>query len=948
MSFSQTILALLSFVLAGAASAASYELEVNGGVLTIRDTTGSAVAAPQTLTLTEPSPGQLAASAVGMSFQVIGSPTSSVGNSESVSLAGLTKIVVDGAEGGDAIVLQAFSSPLPSLQINGGEGDDEISFAGDLAFQPGASLDLNLQDDAATPGVDAVGFEAGANVVLAGTGAAEIRCSQEAFLLEGASLETADGDILIHANTQAVPTTGNLLGITLNGGAIRCHGLGNVELRGVGGNSGTFNTGINLRAVTTGQVVTGASIRSGLGWLRMHGQGGSSAGTTNHGIYLGGAGTQVSSLGGEISLTGIGGGSGVSGSNIGVVVQLGALLSGPTSGVLRVTGTGGSGSGINSYGILVYSANSQITSTGADVLLQGTGGSGDGQGHYGILLQDAGLATAGGAGNLSLIGTGGTGAGSHRIGCILVGGQARTQGGHLNVEGTGGATTSCIGVQVQGAGSIKAGGMGTTRVTGTGGPGAGGQCYGVYVAEQGSTISSSGGPVEVTSRGGGSLNAFNNYGMHLQNGGQISSGGLGNITVWSQGGMTQGAGNFGIFMASDTATKITGAGNIDITALGGNGLSGENRGLQIQTGPSIAATGNGNISIRAAGGSPPGINSHGMRVVSNAAVTAEHGNITIQGTAGNASSHGFMLSTVGNTGSRIRTTGGGSIDIAANSIDLSTTGVDITTNNQPVTLRPLTASTPINLGSSGFNQNLLELSDAELDVISCSLLTIGSSQSGLLTQSAPITRTGAISLRSGQPITAGLGGVDFVTSNYVAPAGQTLRFDPGIAPMVSQLTVNGGVSLTGASFELGGSYALAEGEQLVLIDNQGNQPIAGEFAGQPEGTLLGLAGRLLRLTYAGGTGNDVALTGLPTPAPVVTQSNLAPQNNGYRVQLSLDGGPAWQNTTAELLTSSDLQVWTPVSQQRASGQGLASFDLTEPSTPAQERRFYRVRARTSN
>jgi acetyl esterase/lipase len=50
------------------------------------------------------------------------------------------------------------------------------------------------------------------------------------------------------------------------------------------------------------------------------------------------------------------------------------------------------------------------------------------------------------------------------------------------------------------------------------------------------------------------------------------------------------------------------------------------------------------------------------------------------------------------------------------------------------------------------------------------------------------------------------------------------------------------------------------GQQVLIIDNDGNDAISGTFAGLAEGAPVNLGGSVLNITYTGGDGNDVALT----------------------------------------------------------------------------------------
>lgn len=82
------------------------------------------------------------------------------------------------------------------------------------------------------------------------------------------------------------------------------------------------------------------------------------------------------------------------------------------------------------------------------------------------------------------------------------------------------------------------------------------------------------------------------------------------------------------------------------------------------------------------------------------------------------------------------------------------------------------------------------------------------------------------------------------------------------------LHVTGSVNLGGATLELIAS-GLSPGTHLVLIDNDGTDPIIGTFAGLPEGAIIADSSGTYRISYVAGTGNDVGLTALiPTTTTV--------------------------------------------------------------------------------
>jgi autotransporter-associated beta strand protein len=78
--------------------------------------------------------------------------------------------------------------------------------------------------------------------------------------------------------------------------------------------------------------------------------------------------------------------------------------------------------------------------------------------------------------------------------------------------------------------------------------------------------------------------------------------------------------------------------------------------------------------------------------------------------------------------------------------------------------------------------------------------------------------------------------------------------------------VTGLVDVSGATLNLRGSYTPAPGDVFTIIANQGIAAVTGTFAGLPEGSTVTFNGVPLRISYVGGTGNDVTLTALAAVA----------------------------------------------------------------------------------
>lgn len=92
----------------------------------------------------------------------------------------------------------------------------------------------------------------------------------------------------------------------------------------------------------------------------------------------------------------------------------------------------------------------------------------------------------------------------------------------------------------------------------------------------------------------------------------------------------------------------------------------------------------------------------------------------------------------------------------------------------------------------------------------------------------------------------------------------------------------GTVDITGAQLapSLVPGFAPSEGQVFTIIDNTGASPVAGQFEGRPNGTVLIIDDLRFLLRYDGGTGNDVTLTVQPLPASVSGVTVLAGNESG--------------------------------------------------------------------
>ena len=115
-------------------------------------------------------------------------------------------------------------------------------------------------------------------------------------------------------------------------------------------------------------------------------------------------------------------------------------------------------------------------------------------------------------------------------------------------------------------------------------------------------------------------------------------------------------------------------------------------------------------------------------------------------------------------------------------------------------------------------------------------------------------------------------------------------FSPRIDSSSAQpLRVLGAVNLGNASANFGfiSDGDLAVGNTLVLIANDGADPVGGTFRDKPEGHVSReVTGLILRLTYVGGDGNDIAVTRLEPPAISIDDVTIVESDTGTVAQFT--------------------------------------------------------------
>jgi hypothetical protein len=454
---------------------ADYQITTNGTTLEMIDVNGLA----DELTVSEPLPGHLQISATGRTFQVNGGPDLNT-SSGSISLTGIQQVILRMGGGNDDLQWENFTAPLPNISIQGQSGNDFLDILGAVPLQPNASFHADFEDSGSSSGMDEIMVRAGGSIIATGSGHILLRCSRNGYLGVGARLETVHGDLTLEMNQTATPISGNFIGLGIIGATVEVKGTGLLHIKARGGDGSGINCGILMQqaAVVRGGTTNAATIHgtggAGAGSnniglqienaatvvtthgasLLLTGQGGGAStssscygilvnigaqisapvaermeltgnsglggGNNQIGIYLTGAGSVVTSLGGPIEMHGNGLGTGTGSFGYGLYLESGAKISPTNTAPLTITAKGSDASGSGNFGTFIVGTNTGITAGGGHLTIQSVGGSGNGINNRGLQLQSSASIGTTGTGTIQITATGGSGSGTGNYGLRLV------------------------------------------------------------------------------------------------------------------------------------------------------------------------------------------------------------------------------------------------------------------------------------------------------------------------------------------------------------------------------------------------------------------------------------------------------------------------------------------------------------------------------------------------
>ncbi|MCA8995622.1 MAG: hypothetical protein KDA80_01505, partial [Planctomycetaceae bacterium] len=781
----------------------------------------------------------------------------------------------------------AFPTPNVSLTVNteasGGSGADLIhvegldsTFDANLTVQAGTDDTLNFQTNPTVLNGGSLLAKANEisvtqNVTTTGSGSISL-ATTAGITVTGATIAVASGDLTLSANL-AGTATGPFVGIQVVNSTIQTSGTGNISIVGAAGDDAASS---NLHGVSlSGGSVVESTVAGG-GSITLTGTGGDGDGS-NHGVSIAGAGTKVMSAEGAIEVIGAGG-SNTGSQNFGVSISGGAAIQSTGKGInaatIKIDGTGGSGTDSNA-GTWITDSGTSIVSINGNMEITGTGGNGTGTNNGGVILSNGSVVESTGTGaNAAKIAVGGTGGPgtTGNIGILVMdaGSKVVSIDGPIALTGQGdGTADQNSGIEIQGA--VAATGSATITVHGTAGAGTT-QNVGVRVGGTGATISSADGTVSITGIGAGSGSA--NTGIEIFSGASLESTGIGNVTISGTGGAGTDD-NLGVSITDAGTSVLTSSGTISLTGQGAGSGTG-NEDLALLFGATLGgATTSGAITINAdsatfAAGTS--IQSSGDLAVfartkgTTIGLGGGAGSLNLDDTELGILADGFSSITIGAMGSL------GSVNVEtatfqdALTINGGTIHVDgLTAVGSPITLNGTSVATPAGVAANS---------------ITGTLITIN----------APVAPGGS----PGQLVS--VGDLTFGTGSLFG-----LEID-GITPGdgFDQIIVTGAVTLTGAGLESARSVTPAVGTELVIIDNDGVDPVVGTFNGLPEGAKLTINKQAFEITYVGGDGNDVALIakndGNPHPNDILLFDETA-----LRFKLAINDGAGqfdWFQTNA--------------------------------------------------
>ncbi len=195
---------------------------------------------------------------------------------------------------------------------------------------------------------------------------------------------------------------------------------------------------------------------------------------------------------------------------------------------------------------------------------------------------------------------------------------------------------------------------------------------------------------------------------------------------------------------------------------------------------------------------------------------------------------------------------------------------------------------------------------------------------------------GRITVASGGTVAPGNSAGQLNSSNATFQAGSLFQVELNGATAgtgYDRLAVRGTISLGGATLAPTLGFASSLSNSFMILENDGVDAITGTFAGLSQNAVLSVSSIPFRISYTGGTGNDVVLTQI-APLPSLTAQSLAGTNLVFSWPTNYSG------LILEANTNLNTTLWLAVPGSPA--RSGSNFVVTNATSGPEK--FFRLRA----
>lgn len=146
-----------------------------------------------------------------------------------------------------------------------------------------------------------------------------------------------------------------------------------------------------------------------------------------------------------------------------------------------------------------------------------------------------------------------------------------------------------------------------------------------------------------------------------------------------------------------------------------------------------------------------------------------------------------------------------------------------------------------------------------------------------------------------------------------------------VGTQYDQLNVTGTVGLGGSTLAVSSGFTAPAGAIFTIINNDGGEAVTGTFNGLAEGTTFIAGVNTFRISYIGGSGNDVTLTAVGTPTIALTAApNPSVFGQSVTFGVTVSGSGVTPTGTVQFLADGN-PIGAP---QTLSGAGTASISFS--------------------